>query len=227
MPIKNNYQSCAKIRQFDQIAIKVFKIPSIVLMENAARGCTDFLCEAEVPQTIPILCGIGNNGGDGLAMARHLKVRGFSPSVFLLGATDRLTSDASVNYEICQALGIPVSTYQELDLSGVEQILKLIQHMEGDWIVDAILGTGAKLPLRSPLDRLIEGLNGISKSRFAVDLPTGMDGDSDRQAFSPIYRADKTATLVCRKLAMNSSEGRQFCGSIREIDIGAPYSVED
>lgn len=220
--------SVSKVREFDQIAVEQLGVPSVVLMENAARGCADFLCEHAKPCKILVVCGPGNNGGDGFALARHLKVRGFSPSIILHGNAEKLSQDSDVNYRIAKSLRIPLQNLAELTVEDA------IQQTNASWIVDAILGTGTKLPLRSPIDQVVRSINSTRKLKrikcMAIDIPTGLDGDATKVEDPndcPVIQADITATFVCKKPVMLSESGLKFCGIIREIDIGVPIEVID
>ena len=134
-----------QVRQFDRIAVERFGIHSLVLMENAARGATDLLCQRSGNASAVIRSGSGNNGGDGLVMARHLHLRGWNCKVILLAKREQMTSDARSNYEILCKTRVPV-------LNGLDMSPEAFEHqIQGfDWIIDALLGTGAKPPLRSP-----------------------------------------------------------------------------
>lgn len=223
----NPVLTCGQIRQYDRIAIERFGIPSLVLMENAARGASDALCRFHggTPDQVTVICGPGNNGGDGLVMARHLHLRGATVQVVLLSQPEKISQDARVNLRILQQTALPVET-------GMDQYPQQIGELVADagWIVDAILGTGSRLPLRAPLDEIVETLNLAPGRRMAVDLPTGLPADSDGDCgldLQSVFRADLTATLVARKPVMATATGQQVCGEIRVVDIGAPPEVFD
>ncbi|MGI9515492.1 MAG: NAD(P)H-hydrate epimerase [Pirellulaceae bacterium] len=216
--MKSRVLTRQQVRQFDQIAIHRFGIHSLVLMENAARGATDFLCAESGGQagSVVIFCGPGNNGGDGLVMARHLHLRGASSKVILLADSEKLTQDSAANLRILQQTAVPVTESPRPEFNQLTRILE-----GADWIVDAILGTGASLPLRPPLDELLPGLNDHPARRMAVDIPTGLDCDTD-QASPAAFNADFTATFVALKPVMLTPTGKQLCGDIKIVDIGAP-----
>ena len=208
-----------QVREFDQIAINTIGIHSLVLMENAARGAVDCLCGQGINGPIAIFCGSGNNGGDGLAMARHLRLRGFHPIVYLLAKKADLSQDSAVNLRILEKMS--VSIYLESEVGDNVQ-------PRPDWVVDALLGTGARLPLRPPLAEWIERLNQIPCRKLAVDIPTGLEcdvEDSTRHATKPVFQADRTVTFVARKQVMETEWGQRICGAIDVIDIGAPHEI--
>ncbi len=208
-----------QVRQFDKIAIEVFGMHSLVLMENAARGATDVLCDAGIEGPVVICCGPGNNGGDGLVMARQLHLRGYSPRVLLAGDVAKLSQDSQANLRILKQTSVPI-------LEGLHWTEKQweTQLQDADWIVDALLGTGATPPLREPYDRVVSRLNQINARRMAVDIPSGLDCDSDR-VDGAIFNAVLTCSFVALKPVMLTETGQQYCGQIKIVDIGAPPEV--
>src|SRR4029079_1798452 len=138
-----------QVRSIDQKAVDHYGMNSLVLMENAGRGCADTLCELGIVGKVVIVCGKGNNGGDGFVIARHLDVRGHFARVMLAAKPHELQGDAAANYAILKTAGIPIV--------GIE---RLMEELPGaDWIVDALLGTGASGHPRPPMSGLIEQLN--------------------------------------------------------------------
>ncbi|HMO15383.1 MAG TPA: NAD(P)H-hydrate epimerase [Pirellulaceae bacterium] len=227
--------STANAREFDRLAIEVFHVPSLLLMENAARGCTDAL-EAwsrsdvlPLEQRVVIVCGRGNNGGDGLAIARQLVTRGYQVDIGLLADEDELSSDAAVHWKIVNALNLSCRIFgnpQALD-SGTE-FQEWLEQKPCDWIVDAILGTGIRLPLAGGLQQVIRAINKNQAKKLAVDLPTGLQGDAvepQNAADNPIVLADFTVTFVARKPIMATDFGKKYCGLIKVVDIGVPLDI--
>jgi len=221
---------CRQIRELDRIATKEIGIPGLVLMENAARNCVQHLIVA-MSETVPdrhsdvlIFCGGGNNGGDGLAMARLLAVFGLRSLILLLASPDQLRGDAAAQWQFVEKLGLARAVVPS---QRWEDLPEPVQRADAStWLVDAILGTGAKPPLRSPLDDLVRQLNQLPARRMAVDIPTGLDADDPRpDSESPAFRADMTVTFVAKKPAMNSDHGRNVCGDIMIADIGAPLAL--
>jgi NAD(P)H-hydrate epimerase len=216
-----------QVRRFDEVAIREFGMSPLVLMENAARGAVDFLCEQQgpTPASALIVCGPGNNGGDGLAMARHLYLRGWRVSVSLLPHR-RLAPEAEANLAILRRTGVAIHAADCLSETGRDTLVGL-----ADWLIDAMVGTGARLPLGEPYRTWIGVLNRAPGRRMSVDIPSGLDcdatgfpagrGDDD----SLVFRADITATFVAAKPVMETVAGKPFCGLIRIVDIGAPPEV--
>jgi NAD(P)H-hydrate epimerase len=234
------------VREIDRRSIEEFGVPGIVLMENAGRGCAELLMQLN-PERKPvvILCGPGNNGGDGFVIARHLdnlglKVRIYShafpmfslPSTtserVLLGyfVADKLPADARINFEIVSKsrmellpFGIHSSESPEISLSDSLE-------KQDCWIVDALFGTGLSRALTSPYDELVALVNASSNPVLAVDIPSGLDCDSG-EPLGPTIRAKHTATFVAHKRGFLNPESRKWTGEIHVVDIGAPRMLVD
>jgi NAD(P)H-hydrate epimerase len=206
-----------QVRSIDRRAIDEFGMSGLVLMENAGRGCVEVLATLGCRGPVGIVCGKGNNAGDGFVMARHLDLRGVAVQVLLLGPPGDLSGDAAANYTIATKSGIPL-----LDLSGIYDAARLEVSLAGcEWIVDALLGTGATGPPRPPWDEAIRLLNRHPARRLAVDLPSGLDCDTGLPA-EPTFRADHTCTFVARKIGFDNPAAAEFLGTVHVVDIGAP-----
>jgi NAD(P)H-hydrate epimerase len=194
----------------------------LVLMENAGRGCVDRLCELGIHGPVVVCCGRGNNAGDGFVIARHLEIRGYSARVLLWSEADDLAGDAAENYRILVKTDVPIVT-----LAGRHDPARLVDQLRGcDWIVDALLGTGARGDPRPPLDEVIEHLNAAPAKRLAVDLPSGLDCDTG-QASRTTFRADHTCTFVASKPGLQTKEALPYVGRVHVLDIGAPRQIID
>ena len=197
-------------------------IESLVLMENASRVAADVLCEHATEASAVILCGPGNNGGDGLVMARHLHLRDWKTKVVLLAEREKLSQDSMSNLRILTHTTVPIVEGVAFDRQRFESELQGFA-----WIIDAILGTGASPPLRSPLNEFVRVANAQSAKRMAVDIPSGLDcdsvpTDSENEA---IFNAELTVSFVALKPVMATDTGKTYCGEIRIGDIGAPQEV--
>lgn len=207
-------------RAVDRIAIEQYGMSGLVLMENAGRGCVDVLCRLGIDGPVVIACGKGNNAGDGFVMARHLDLRGFTVKVLLFCQPEILTGDAKSNFDILAKTDVPIIVFgEQFDTDAFEQHLA-----DADWIVDALLGTGAKGEPRPPLDQAIRVLNDWPAKRLAVDLPSGLDCDTGHPARTT-FRADHTCTFVAPKAGFAAAEAKSFVGTCCVIDIGAPKQV--
>ncbi len=211
--------SPAQMRDADYTAIAEYGIPAVVLMENAARSAAEILrqrFELSQHSSVLILCGSGNNGGDGLALARHLH-EDASVTVVLCGNIDRMSEETLVNYRTCSQLGIPI-----LQWCGPESARELPAH--STMIVDAVLGVGARGALRSPMDSLIAWANTQPSSRVALDIPSGLEADSG-VAHTPCFHAHLTITMGALKTGLLIGDGPQMCGSIEVAPIGIPARI--
>lgn len=214
------YLTRQQSRDVDRRAIEEFGMSSLVLMENAGRGCADLLCRLGISGKVVICCGRGNNAGDGLVIARHLDLRGKEVLVLLWGEPDKLSGDAAANYAILAKSGVAM-----IELAGADQTTELANYVGGaDWIVDALLGTGAQGPPRHPLDHAIDFLNLCDAHKLAVDAPSGLDSDTG-EASPTTFRADHTATFVAPKVGFLNASARSYLGLVHVLDIGAPRKL--
>ena len=208
-------------RDLDRVAIQEGGVPGVVLMENASRGCADLLIRLGIQGRVVLCCGPGNNGGDGLAMARHLDNFGFSSRVLLFADPTALQGDAKINYQILIKNGPPILS---LGGSSIDERSVHIELNTADWIVDALFGTGMKGPIRALLDRVIESINASSARKFAIDIPTGLDADTG-EPLGPIVRAHHTATIAALKKGFVWEQARPFLGQVHVIDMGLPRGI--
>ena len=195
---------------------------SLVLMENAGRGCTDVLCQLGVHGLVTICCGRGNNGGDGLVLARHLDLRGAAVRVIVVGSPTKSTSDFLANLEILGHADVPILAYDDVD-AGERCVAALDAEplSRSEWLVDGLLGTGSRGAPRPPLDMVIRAMNAHRGRKLAIDLPSGLDCDSGEPA-DPTFRADHTVTFVAPKTGFLNAAAQPFLGVVHVTDIGAP-----
>ena len=203
-------------RDIDASAINEYGIPGLVLMENAGRGAADAMGDYGIYGHVLICCGKGNNAGDGFVMARHLTLRGHHASVWLFASPDELTGDAAVNYEIIRNCGIAIREHSDARWGNFETLLHL-----SDWVVDALLGTGAHGTPREPIAGAIRRINRSQKKVLAVDLPSGLDADTGQPA-DPTIRARLTCTFFAEKIGLGKIAAAPFVGEIEVCDIGFP-----
>ena len=193
----------------------------LVLMENAARGAVDVLISLGCRGPVVIVCGKGNNAGDGFAMARHLENRSVTVKVILCSQPQQLSGDAAVNYHIVEKSGTPIVFVDQAD----EQ--KLVDELENaEWIIDALLGTGSSGDPRPPLDKVIASLNRIPARKLAIDLPSGLNCDTGA-ASATTFRADHTVTFVAPKPGLLVAAASPYVGELHVVDIGAPRTLVD
>lgn len=207
-------------RRIDQRASDEFGVPGIVLMENAGRGVAETLCALGLAGPVVICCGHGNNGGDGFVIARHLDLRGIAVRVFAWGwqplaaGDQRQPGDAATNLAILEAARFAIHYNAQPD--------ELAAAISGAaWVVDALLGTGARGNPRPPLDAVIDTINAARVPVMAVDLPSGLDCDTG-EAAQPTIRAQHTCTFVATKRGFLANGAAQYTGKVHICDIGAP-----
>ena len=207
--------TCEQMRRLDKTAIEQYKIPGIVLMENAAVSIFN-ICkglEAYKKKKVLIFCGPGNNGGDGFAIARHMRNDGASVSVVLVGAPEKIISDALINYEICVNMGIEIEPFDD-----PTRLLDKLTDCE--LIIDALLGTGATGKLKHPMPGIISLINRSGKFTVAVDIPTGGNADNG-QISDDCIRADLTVTLGLNKPGLLLYPLADYTGNVEVGNIGA------
>lgn len=202
-----------QVRRVDEVAINDIGIPGLVLMENAGRGVADVMCSFGIEGKVVIACSKGNNGGDGFVLARHLGLRGFDVEVLLCCAESELTGDALKTFAWLAPCGVPVTQWS----ASTSEVFA-----SADWLVDALLGTGASGAPRSPLNEVIHAMNACKATRLAVDLPSGMDCDTGELA-DPTFQAEHTCTFVAPKPCLMLETTESCVGEIHVLDIGLPW----
>jgi NAD(P)H-hydrate epimerase len=214
----------AQSRELDRRATDEYGIASIVLMENAGRGCADVLERIGINDPIAILCGKGNNAGDGFVIARHLDIRGYECRLLLLCPPDELRGDAATNFAILQKCGSAIVDLSQQRAAAAEPQSLLDQHAaDAAWLIDAMLGTGAVGEPRPPFDTAIDWINKrpTTTQALAVDVPSGLDCDTGQPATHTV-RADHTCTFAAMKIGFTQLAAKPFLGTIHVCDIGVP-----
>lgn len=232
----------AQVRAIDRRAIEQYGIPGIVLMENAGRSAAEIIRCRILPglgrggrendgytgdaraagARVAIVCGAGNNGGDGFVIARHLSLSGVDVRILLACDPRRFSAepagDAAVNYAIVRRMELPIEVYDD-----PARMTALRAGLTGaEVIVDALLGTGFVGPVRPPLDLAIEAIN-TTRGAFvvAVDVPSGLDCDTGAPGGAAV-RADATITFVARKAGFDRPGAAEYVGAVHVAEIGAP-----
>jgi NAD(P)H-hydrate epimerase len=205
------------VRELDRRALEEYGLLGLVLMENAGRGVADLLSSLSPPGPVAICCGRGNNGGDGFVIARHLEYRGWQVRTLLFCDPAALTGDAAANYQILAKSGGMIARCDDpFDAN------ELSRYLDGvGWIVDALLGTGARGEPREPLGQVIDLINAHAAPRLAVDLPSGLDCDTG-QAAQHTLRADHTATFAALKPGFAHPTATAYLGQVHHLEIGVP-----
>jgi hydroxyethylthiazole kinase-like uncharacterized protein yjeF len=214
--------TAAEMRELDERAISRLGIPGADLMENAGRGAATLIAGHLGPlrgKPVAIVCGKGNNGGDGLVVARHLRTRGARASVWLLGRKGEVKGDAG------QALRRWRGRVEEVvDESGLARLRR--EMARAALVVDGLLGTGLSGPARGLVAATIEAVNQAERPVVALDLPSGLDADRG-EIIGPAIRADITATFAGYKRALLLHPAAGLAGRVSMIPIGIPQAELD
>jgi NAD(P)H-hydrate epimerase len=224
--------SAKEMAEADRITIEEYGIPGSVLMENAGSQTVDAMEERygdalyDDESAVLVLCGKGNNGGDGFVIARHLFNRGTARlDVVLLGEWKSLTADARLNHDIfCRMDG---AVHEASDWESFEQLLEDGQILSPDEytvVVDAILGTGLNSPVRGYYARVINAINEGTAPVVAVDIPSGLSADSPNPPGEAIL-AELTVTFGAPKYPHLLPPGDKFCGDLAVADISIPEAA--
>ncbi len=209
-------------RRVDEIAIRDFEIPGILLMENAGRGCAQLLMAQNPAGPVTIVTGKGNNAGDGFVIARHLHNQQIPVRLLLVTPPAEFQGEALLNWKIVAAMQLPWQQWNPA-IATHEWLTDCC------WIVDALLGTGIQGTVREPFLSAISQIN-QHRSRacrvLAVDVPSGLDCDTG-QICGECVQADLTATFVAPKTGLTQNLGPARSGELRIVDIGVPRIVID
>ncbi len=206
-----------QMRSYERHASEVCGVPALLLMENAGRGAAALIAERMANATGPavIVCGKGNNGGDGFVVARHLEAVGLATVVFLLGNRDDVAGDARTNLAALRGLGIEV-----IELHG--ELLALREALDtASVVVDALFGTGLGRAIEGLAREVVELLNGGVRPVIALDLPSGIDATTGR-VHGVAVRAALTLTFGQLKTGLLQGEGVRHAGDLRVIGLGLP-----
>lgn len=206
---------------YDGYAIETWGIPSAVLMENAGRSTYRLMKERYLKgkEKICVVCGRGNNGGDGFVVARYAALEGFPVRTLLLAKTDELKGDAALNMELFRSLGGGIDEVTEVT-GDVRKVLA-----ESDLLVDAIFGTGLSKEVEGREGAMIEEINRSGKPVIAIDIPSGIDGRTGRPLGTAV-RALHTFTYGYPKLGQILYPGAYHAGRLTVINISIPPSAE-
>lgn len=215
----------AEMQEMDRLAIEELGIPGVVLMENAGRGVAGAFLDHFSPSqndTVVILCGRGNNGGDGYVVARYLRQAGFKVIVIVLSQLERVSGDARTHLEIIRKMGMQV--YEAPNAETWKDNRTRLR--SSGFIVDAIFGTGLNAPVRGFYGTVIDDINASGKPVLSIDIPSGLSADSG-QVLGTAVQADLTITFGFAKLGHMVYPGAEKTGDLIGIDIGIPDWVSD
>lgn len=211
--------------EVDRLTTERYHILSLLLMENAGRSVCDELeraCPDVVKNSVLVFCGTGNNGGDGLVVARHLVARGGRPEVWILGDPAKFRGDALENWKMFESLDLPVRIVPD----ARERSTLLKRTAYPDVIVDALFGTGLSKPIGSDFRGTIEWMNEARPRSFivSVDLPSGVFADSPTLEGIAV-QADLTVTFTALKIALVLPPAAGKAGRVIVAPIGSPAAL--
>lgn len=205
--------SCQEMKEIDSYAINTVGIPSIVLMENAALKVINNI-DLNF-NNFTVVCGRGNNGGDGLAVARHLIIKGKKVRIYIVGDIKNGTEDFNINLSILKNLKAEI-----INIKNEKELLQLKEDLSvSDTTIDALFGIGLKRNIEGLYFEVIKMINNESKQIISVDIPSGIDGDTGKP-MGICVKADKTVTFhKMKKGLLNCGDN---AGEIIVEDIGIP-----
>jgi hydroxyethylthiazole kinase-like uncharacterized protein yjeF len=214
--------SRAGLAQVDRRAVEEFGIPIMVLMENAGRAVAQVTRAYTNPESqVLIIAGPGNNGGDGLAAARHLANLGHQVQILLTGEAKKYSGAAAQQLGIVQKMALPI-------LASSDPIAAFNQWLESsnvdDAIVDGIFGTGLSRPVSGSIAGLIDAINDSQRRVLSIDIPSGLDCDTG-QPLGTAVRAVHTVSFCGMKIGFHNAEAIAYLGQISIGDIGAPQKL--
>lgn len=213
IPGTERLYTAAQTRELDRCAIQDHKIPGTTLMSRAARAAFNCLLQSwPEPECIQVLCGTGNNGGDGFLIADLAHKQGIPASVLQVGDPDKIGGDALLARRQALANGVSIAPYEETPLlrTGV--------------IVDAMLGTGLGGEVRGVYKEAIATINGNTAPVLAVDIPSGLCSDTGR-VLGTAVKADLTVTFIGLKRGLFTGAAADYTGAIEFNDLGVPPEV--
>jgi len=219
-----------EMRAMDAATIEGIGLPGVVLMENAGRSVADTILEelgleddSPVGPDSPsaaVVCGAGNNGGDGYVIARCLREAGVHATVYLAAATEKIRGDARQHFDVYEQVGgLAVSIADAASFAEHKEEIQL-----ADVVVDCVFGTGLDRAVEGRYRRLIELINQSSGYRVAVDIPSGLSADNG-ETLGVAVDADCTVTMAFLKVGLVVSPGFAKCGEVHVAEIGIPRSL--
>lgn len=213
-----------EMRNIDKNTAFHFHIPGLILMEHAASAVLHEIEKSCLPKiSIAVIVGSGNNGGDGLALARQLYMKDYSVKIYLLTEIDELTADATVNYNIISSLEMDYKKISKIDDA-------LIKEWESaDLLIDAVLGTGTNRELTGLYYDAVKAMNECSTTTYSIDISSGLNGETG-MPMGIAVKADKTIVLGAYKTGNLLGQAKAYSGQMVPVDIGIPkqaYSMQD
>ena len=217
------YVTPEEMKRIDAFAINTVGIPGVVLMENAGRAAFEYAYKGLAGNGAPalVMCGRGNNGGDGFVIARHLLNNHIETHVYVVGALSKIKSDAGVNLRILQRMGVPINRATKKSLPELR-----VRMRQAGLIVDALLGTGLSGEVAGMFHEAITLINASGRPVLAVDIPSGLDGVTGKPLGIAVV-ANATITFQLPKKGFENPRARNYTGQLKIVDIGIPLQLYD
>lgn len=214
--------SVKEIQKLDDIAINKYGVPSIALMENAGRSSANIIkrkLKRHLKPFVCVICGMGNNAGDGFVIARHLINAGIRVKIYLIGKGSKLKADAALNYRILKGCGYPIIEINKINSALVRDLKR------AGIVVDAIFGVGLNRAVSEPFASIVDAINKNSTYTVAVDVPSGLNATSG-DIFGTCIKAKMTITFSYEKSGFRKKQGKSHVGRLYVMDIGIPDSLK-
>lgn len=199
-----------EMREYDKNTIEYYGVESLVLMERAAHSVCERILGHNKGTQVLVLCGSGNNGGDGFAIARILHTKKYSVKVLFVGSTEKMTKETRSQYEIIRRYGIPVEHAKDS---------MLFMQEEYHYVIDCIFGISLNRPIEGIYAEVIKQANSMNGMKIAVDVPSGISSDTG-MVLGCVFCADETVTFGFKKIGLCIGKGKDVCGTVICADIG-------
>ena len=210
-----------EIRELDRLAVEEYNMPSILLMENAGREAARILAKRKPIGPINILCGPGNNGGDGFVIARHLYNQGFEVKVFYVGEIKKISplSDPGINLGILIKMNLTPT-----EILNTQNLPDILYRNNPEIFVDALLGTGLSGTVREPILTVIREISSYGKDIVAIDIPSGLDANTG-EILGAAIKAVQTITFALPKKGFLLGKGPDLTGEVVVAEISIPRNL--
>ncbi len=211
-----------QIQKLDRVAIDQWHVPSLFLMENAGRSVANEvlrrLKKKEDP-SVCVICGLGNNAGDGFVISRYLINAGIYTTIFLIGEGKKLKTDAFLNYQILKNHNYPIVEIKKLSQTMIEKLMRNIARAH--IVIDAIFGVGLNREVLDPFKTIISLINHVAKKRniLSVDIPSGLNGTTGK-VHGICVKAWTTVTFTFAKKGFLKAQGPDHTGRVIVADKG-------
>lgn len=209
------------VMRLDQLAASQYRIPTLILMENAGRSIAHETLTLSKKGLVVIISGNGNNGGDGFAAARHLANQDNTKvKIWIVGKPERFKPDTVANYQMITAMHIPTAFF-----NGTESVQQLKKDLRScSIVIDALFGVGLNRKLEEPYSSLVKMINHAKKPVIAIDVPSGLNADTG-SVMGSCVKAHTTITLSAAKPGLYVNEGPAHAGNIKIADISIPKAL--